>query len=30
MTADGRLFKAGDPDYAFPIESISKAFRWPW
>ena len=26
MTADGRLFKAGDTDYAFAIESISKVF----
>jgi glutaminase len=26
MTADGRLFKAGDADYAFAIESISKMF----
>jgi glutaminase len=26
MTADGRLFKAGDADYAFAIESISKVF----
>ena len=26
MTADGRLFKAGDTDYAFAIESISKIF----
>jgi glutaminase len=26
MTADGRLYKAGDTDYAFAIESISKVF----
>jgi len=26
MTADGRLFKAGDTDYPFAIESISKVF----
>lgn len=26
MTADGRLFKAGDADYAFAIGSISKVF----
>jgi glutaminase len=26
MTADGRLFTAGDADYAFAIESISKVF----
>ena len=26
MTADGRLFKAGDADYPFAIESISKIF----
>jgi glutaminase len=26
MTADRRLFKAGDTDYGFAIESISKVF----
>ncbi len=26
MTADGKVYKAGDADYAFGIESISKAF----
>lgn len=26
MTAEGRLFKAGDADYAFAVESISKVF----